>query len=164
MFLGYQGEKIKFYTETPLDMSLYNLDKVEETTNEYVLVGDEYVLATDVKAVNQAKEEKIVENDTARDIALNAGVTYKDVLFDSDTDQKVNLSAMYETMDEGDSVTWFGMDNQALVCTKEDLFNIGALIMQLHSFCWTKNATIKAAINMAETIEEVEAIEVDYES
>lgn len=44
MFLGYQGEKIKFYTEQELNPALYNLDKVEETEDEYVLEGDEYVL------------------------------------------------------------------------------------------------------------------------
>ncbi len=48
MFLGYQGEKIKFYTEQQLDVSAYNLDKIEETDDEYVLSTDrtEYVLKT----------------------------------------------------------------------------------------------------------------------
>ena len=44
MYLGYQGNKIKFYTEAPLDATLYNLDLIEETQDEYVLDGDEYVL------------------------------------------------------------------------------------------------------------------------
>lgn len=44
MYLGYQGENIKFYTAEPLDMVLYNLTKVEETEDEYVLDGDVYVL------------------------------------------------------------------------------------------------------------------------
>ena len=162
MYLGYQKGIIKFYVEEPLDPELYPVDRWVTTEDEYILVGDEYVLKTDNKAIEQAKEAKIIENDTARDIALNQGVTYKDVLFDSDTDQKVNLSAMYETMDEGDTVIWFGMDNQALECSKEDIFNIGGLIMQLHNFCWTKNAEIKTAINEAETIEEVEAITINY--
>ena len=45
MYLGYQNDKIKFYTEEPLDETLYNLDKVEETDDEYVLSDDgtEYV-------------------------------------------------------------------------------------------------------------------------
>ena len=44
MYLGYQGNKIKFYTEQPLDTAFYNLDRVEQTQDEYVLDGDEYVL------------------------------------------------------------------------------------------------------------------------
>lgn len=112
--------------------------------------------------LKQAKEQKILENDTARDIALNQGVNYKGILFDSDTDQKANIIAMVFGMDEEQTVTWFGMDNQALECTKEDLENIGGLIIQLHSFCWTKNAMTKDLINNASTVEEVEAIVIDY--
>lgn len=110
-----------------------------------------------------AKENKIFENDTARDIVLNGGVTYRDILFDSDTDQKVNLLATVSAMGDEDVITWFGMDNVPLECTKEDLINIGGLITLLHTFCWTKNAEIKSQIEEASTIEEVEAIEINYE-
>lgn len=57
MFLGYQGEKIKFYTEQPLDVSTYNLDKVEETDDEYVLCNDEYVLADSQEIVDYRREK-----------------------------------------------------------------------------------------------------------
>lgn len=164
MYLGYQNNKIKFYTEQPLNADLYNIDEVVFTEDEYVLCGDEYVLKTDNKAVEQAKQVKIAQNDTARDEALLQGVVYKDVLFDSDTDQKINLLAIVSTMGDEDTITWFGMDNVPLECNKLDLINIGGLITQLHSFCWNKNALIKSAINEAATIEEVDAIEINYES
>ena len=162
MYLGYQGDKIRFYTEPPLDKVLYDLTKIEETNDEYIKVGDEYVLVSDTKAVNQAKEAKIVENDTTRDEALNQGVIYKNVLFDSDTDQKINLLAIVSTMSDEDTITWFGKDNIPLICNKQDLIAIGGLITELHSFCWTRNAQIKQAINNATTVEEVEAVEIDY--
>ena len=162
MYLGYQNNKIKFYTEQELDQALYNLDKVEETELEYVLVGNEYVLKTDSKAVEQTKEQKIQANDVARDEALLQGVVYKDVLFDSDEDQKINLLGTIFDMDDEDTITWFGMNNVPLECTKLDLVNIGNLIKALHSFCWNKNAEIKLAIQEAETVAEVEAIEIDY--
>lgn len=108
------------------------------------------------------KAAKITENDTARDTALNAGVTYRDVLFDSDTDQKINLLAIVSTMDDEQTIVWFGKDNQPLTCSKEDLINIGGLITALHSFCWNKNAEIKAAIAAANTVKKVEKIVIDY--
>ena len=162
MFLGYQNNKIKYYSEVELDSALYNLDKVEQTQDEYILVNDEYVLKTDDKALYQARDNKIIENDIARDEALNQGVTYKEVLFDSDTDQKVNLLAIVSSMTDVETITWFGKDNQPLECTKEDLVNIGSLITQLHSTCWNKNAQIKAQITQAQTIEEIESIEINY--
>ena len=148
-----------------------NIEITQEQFNniqDYVYLNGEIVLNPDLEDIKlqQAKEEKIVLNDTLRDEALNQGVLYKDVLFDSDTDQKVNLLAIVSAM-EGSvpaavSITWFGKDNQPLECNKEDLANIGGLITQLHSFCWNKNALIKDEINGAQTIEELEEIEIDY--
>lgn len=58
MFLGYQNGKIKFYTEQPLDKVFYNLDKVEETQDEYILDGEEYVLKDEVWEEKQKQKEK----------------------------------------------------------------------------------------------------------
>lgn len=120
-------------------------------------------MKTEEQKFIEAKQAKVQENDAARDTALNAGVVYKDVLFDSDTDQKVNLLATVSMMGDEDTITWFGKDNQPLDCTKEDLLNIGGLITQLHSFCWNKNALIKNEIAEASTYAELDAIEINYE-
>ncbi len=179
-------------------LNIQNIEITEEQFNniqDYIYSNGEIVINPELDSIKlqKAKDLKIEENDRKRDEALLQGVLYNSVLFDSDTDQKVNLLAMIETMDDeqiiapvqsgiatspesstseptlnGSSpaavstIVWFGKDNQPLTCTKEDLFNIGGLITQLHSFCWNKNAQIKQAINSAATIEEVEAIDIDY--
>ena len=112
--------------------------------------------------LNKIKQVKYQDNDAARDIALNQGVTYNNILFDSDTDQKINLLATVSQMSETDTVEWFGMNNDSLVCTKQDLINIGSLITALHSFCWTKNAEIKEVVRNASTVEEIKTIQIDY--
>ena len=58
MFLGYQNGKIKFYTEEPLNLEFYNLEKVEETDLEYVLDGEEYVLKDEAYEEKQAQKER----------------------------------------------------------------------------------------------------------
>ena len=108
------------------------------------------------------KQQRIAENDELRDAALLKGVTYQNVLFDSDTDQKVNLLATVGMMSDTDTIVWYGMDNKGLLCTKADLMAIGGLITELHSFCWNNNAYIKEQINNAESIEEVDSIEISY--
>lgn len=63
MYLGYQNGKIKFYTEEPLQVDLYNLDRVEETQDEYVLDGEEYILKDDAWEEKQRqKEEERINN------------------------------------------------------------------------------------------------------
>ena len=147
-----------------LKTDLITSTEYKEHPEKVIIQDGELVLNPDYPVVEleEAKQAKIKENDLKRDEALNQGILYKDVLFDSDTDQKVNLLAIVSTMGDEDVIIWYGKDNQPLECSKEDLINIGGLITQLHSFCWTNNAEIKGAINDAETIEEVENIVIDY--
>lgn len=131
--------------------------EIKETETELQAWG-----ADDNDLLLARKEQRITENDGLRDTALLGGVTYNNVLFDSDTDQKINLLATVNMMSDEDTIVWFGMDNQGLLCTKADLLAIGGLITELHSFCWNNNAYIKEQIEQAVTIEEVEQIEISY--
>lgn len=58
MFLGYQQGKIKFYVEQPLNSTMYNVDRWEETQDEYVLDGDEYVIKDEAWEEEQTKKRK----------------------------------------------------------------------------------------------------------
>lgn len=139
----------------------YTITYVDNPTNVTEIATE--IIPDPAELLKQAKQQKTEENDLKRDEALYQGVTYNNVLFDSDTDQKANLTGAVLQMSDTDTVEWFGMNNDSLVCTKEDLLNIGGLITQLHTFCWTKNAEIKNTIANALTVEEVMGIEVDYD-
>lgn len=58
MYLSYQNGKIVGYTEEPQDLVLYNLDKVEETTDEYVLDGEQYVKVDEEYYTKKAKARR----------------------------------------------------------------------------------------------------------
>ena len=55
-YLGYQGDKIKFYTDQPLDAKMYNIDETIPTDKKYVLLGDEYVLDNSEAVIEQRRE------------------------------------------------------------------------------------------------------------
>lgn len=137
---------------------------VFDNFERYIYEDGEIVENLEYPAIEleQAKQAKIKENDRLRDEALNAGVVYSNVLFDSDTDQKVNLLATYNAMSDDETITWYGKDNHGLLCAKSDLLAIGGLITQLHSYCWENNAYIKEQIENALTVEDVEKIVIDY--
>ena len=127
---------------------------VYDNLEQYIYSDGEIVLNPEWDNIQlaQRKEERIAENDELRDSALMGGVTYQNVLFDSDTDQKINLLATVNMMSDTDTVVWYGMDNQGLLCTKADLMAIGGLITELHSFCWQNNAYIKEQIDNADSL------------
>ena len=87
MYLGYQNGKIKFYTEEPLDLELYNLDEVVETQDEYVLDGEEYVLKDEAWQEKQAKQEQervamlnLTAADVERGIYKAKGMDFEDIV------------------------------------------------------------------------------------
>lgn len=87
MFLGHQNGQIKFYTEEPLDLELYNLDEVVETQDEYVLDGVEYVLKNETWEEKQAKQEQervamlnLTAADVERGIYKAKGMDFEDII------------------------------------------------------------------------------------
>ena len=87
MYLGYQKGKIKFYTEKPLNKTLYNLDEVVETQDEYVLDGDEYVLNDEAYKDKQVQIEReriaklfLTGADVERGIYQAKGMDFEDIL------------------------------------------------------------------------------------
>lgn len=139
-------------------------EDIYNNLEQYIYNGSEIVLNPDYDKIllDKAKADKIALNDELRDTALLSGVTYQNVLFDSDTDQKVNLLSTLETLSDEDTIIWYGMNNKPLLCNKEDLYNIGYLIKELTTYCWTHNSEIKQNINSANTIEELNNIVIDY--
>ena len=112
--------------------------------------------------LQEEKNKKLEENDQKRDERLASGVEYKDIMWDCDTDQKANLLGVAQFMNEGDSIRWYGMDNESAVLTKADMMELGALIVSLTNAVWTQNANIKYQIEQAQNIAEVQKIYVDY--
>lgn len=86
MYLGYKDEKIKFYTEQPLDTTLYGIDRIEETDEEYVLYGEQYILKDEAWEEKQAQKEaeriahlSLTRGDVLRGLLLAKGVTKEQI-------------------------------------------------------------------------------------
>lgn len=114
--------------------------------------------------LQQEKDKKVQENDQKRDARLSGGVEYKGIMWDCDTDQKANLLGVAQFMGDGDSIRWYGMDNESAVLTKTEMMELGALIVNLTNGVWTQNANIKYQIESAQNVAEVQKIFVDYDN
>ena len=80
MYLGYQDGKIKFYTENKFNEP--TIEKWEETQDEYVLDGEEYVLKDEAWEEKQAQKEReriahlsLTRGDVFRGLLQARGVT-----------------------------------------------------------------------------------------
>ncbi len=177
-FLNYISEKERMDFIVQYNHNLgYFIHEIEEQNKIWALLPNEIWDESQNKPIidfhyeqrmlDEAKKNKLSENIKKRDERLNAGIIYQNILFDSDTDQKVNLLAMADMMTESDTIIWLGKENHPLNCTKQDLLNIGNLIIQLTSAIWGGgglNQQYINAINNCSTVEEVNNIVIDYDN
>lgn len=175
MYLGYQGEKIKFYTESQLNPVIYHLDKIEETSDEYVLDGEEYVLKDQeyiARKLAEAKEEKYNEANNGAKIYLESG----NALFEFEEGKHIEatdgniakltayaLAFVTGQLQPTDTVVWNTKEDETVELTSEQLALIIAGLGQVQATVWAvKFPYFVNLINEAETIEEVDAIDIDY--
>lgn len=118
----------------------------------------------DAEKLDKAKQKKYAENEKIRDNFLISGVLYRNILWDSDIEQKLNLKVKTDSMNDTETVYWIAKDGvTGLECTKADLLLICDLLNAMTTYVWSiKNPQIKTEIANASTIEEVEAINIEY--
>src|SRR5574344_495791 len=155
-----EHQGLNYYEDDDCIIMYSNSEKIENGEAVDRTQDADYI----AEQLAKAKADKLQENTTKRDARLIAGVTYKNILFDSDQDQKINLSAIASNMSDTDIITWFGKDGvSSLSCTKSDIENIGKLIISLTQNIWGNlNPTYIDKINACKTIDEVNAIVIDY--
>lgn len=173
MFLGYQDNKIKFYTAQPLNEVLYNLDKVEETDKEYVLIGDEYVLYDEEQKSKELAEAKQVKYDEANTKAreyLESG----EALFELEptkhieaTDGNIGKFSAYAlgfvTGTLTESVSWTTKEDEVVELNQEQVMLVLQGLGTVQAVVWNfKFPYFLQLIEEAQTVEDVNNIEIDY--
>ena len=152
--------------------------KIEETSAAlYALEADEIMQdgqpvknpAYEAEQLANAKEIKLAENKTAYDAALKAGVTYKGKLFDCDTLAAVRImgqmvAAQTQAIADEETIDWFDYNYQPVSLTIPEFIELAGVVTMNTRRIETLNCSINTAISNAQTIEELDAVEIDYET
>lgn len=168
MYLGYQNGKIKFYTETKLDTALYNIDKVEETQDEYVFDGEEYVLKDEAWEEKQAKKErerldglKMTRGDVFEALILARGLTKPQIRAmieqaELDTITKaLYLNRFDEALDFYRGFPVFDMLGQVLGVTPKQLDDF----FETKDYHYLTNITLKINTTPSEAVVTINGVE-----
>lgn len=173
MFLGYVNNKIMYYTEEPLDMDLYCLNKIEETEEEYVPFHGEYVLKN--KKYEKAHLAEVKEAKTQEAIVKCNEKRYNQTF----TVELQGLECEFDTTEQtqrdllsADSVTskglvypnWVTNNRVTINLTAEDVLIIYQTFFSLISPLYSKQEQYFEQIEACTTAEEVEAIIIDYDN
>lgn len=116
-----------------------------------------------------AKNNKLTENTQKAKLAIENGyVTFKNAQFETNAQTVGDLTAamlMLEAQQNPEIThTWLSKDDKAVVLALEDFITLGNLIAIYKNNIWSeKYIAFKTAIENAQTIEELERMEINYE-
>lgn len=145
------------------DTALYALDADEIMQNGAPVKNPNYA----AEQLEAEKAKRLEENKEAYNAALKAGVTYKNALFDCDTLAAVRVMGQMAAMQamaisEEPTIDWFDYDYQPVTLTTEEFLELAGLITLNTRRIETLNCGFNTAISGAESIEELEAINISY--
>lgn len=175
MYLGYQDNTIKFFVEEPLEGPCYVVDRWEYTEDDYALDGDHYVIkdqAWEEEQLAQAKQSKYNEaNKGAADYIASGEALYE---FETNkhieaTDGNIGKFSAYALgyvtgqLQPTDTVVWNTKEDETVLLNAEQVSAILFGLGQVQAQIWAvKFPYYLQLLEEAQTIEEVEAIEIDY--
>ena len=115
--------------------------------------GAEYLL-------NKAKISKLAQITPARDAFMFANIEYNGSTFTNSQVSGNNITSALAIM--GTTIDWLDTSGNLVVMTKVQLKELGGLIMNKRNVGYFKEATLTTQINACTTIEQVEAINIDF--
>lgn len=136
----------------------YIIEETDEVIEAWGQTAEE--LLADRKAAKQA------ENTTkAKQAVENGHVVFKNAEFETNAQTVGDLTATMLLMQAGgvESYLWLSKDDQTVALTVEDFGTLGGLIAEYKNAIWQeKYITYKAQIEQAQTVDEVNNINLDY--
>lgn len=136
----------------------YIIEETDEVIEAWGQTADE--LLADRKAAKQAEN-----TEKAKQAVENGHVVFKNAEFETNAQTVGDLTATMLLMQAGgvESYLWLSKDDQAVALTVEDFGTLGGLIAEYKNAIWQeKYITHKAQIEQAQTVGEVNNINLDY--
>ena len=169
MYLLKQGNLIAYATKTEEEINSVKeympYNEIIETDENYIFLNGAFV--TETEALQAKKSEKQAENTSkAKQAVENGHVVFKNAQFETNAQTVGDLTATMLLMQASGSTepyTWLSKDDKAVELSVEDFGFLGGLIAEFKNTVWNeKYIAYKTAIEQAETLVELEEIEIGY--
>lgn len=167
MFLAYNNDLIVLAANTIEEIEnapLINYDRIEETSETYILVDGVYV--TKEEQLSLAKTQKKAEClQKAIEAEENGSVLYKNAVFETSASNMAKLTSQFAMIQVGliDSVQWLSKDDVQMELTSEDIMALGQLIADYTGALWNvQYLNFMEQIENANSLEELNLINIEY--
>lgn len=123
--------------------------------------GEYYEVVPVIKSLDEAKENKVNELKSVRDTKEVEPVQTSKGIFDYDDKSRDRLAIARQSLTDNpsvESIVWTTADNQRVAMTISDFAEINSMAAYRSNRLHVKYNDLKAEVNAAQTVEEVEAI------
>lgn len=140
--------------------------EVFDNAKKYIFINGEIILNPDYdnELLNQAKESKISKINESKEQAFKSGIIFKNEHFDCDDraqDRTGNRLLLLQAMPV-ETLEWLDYNYKPVVLTSAEFHQLCAAIFERIQFIEFKTGELFDAVNAAQTLEELEAVEITY--
>lgn len=140
--------------------------EVFDNAKKYIFINGEIILNPDYdnELLNQAKESKISKINESKEQAFKSGIIFKNEHFDCDDraqDRTGNRLLLLQAM-PAETLEWLDYNYKPVVLTSTEFQHLCAAIFERIQFIEFKTGELFDAVNAAQTLEELEAVEINY--
>lgn len=140
--------------------------EVFDNAKKYIFINGEIILNPDYdnELLNQAKESKISKINESKEQAFKSGIIFKNEHFDCDDraqDRTGNRLLLLQAMPV-ETLEWLDYNYKPVVLTSTEFQHLCAAIFERIQFIEFKTGELFDAVNAAQTLEELEAVEITY--
>lgn len=139
-------------------VALYALEADEIMQDGEVVKNPNY-LAQELEKAKEAMKSKITKE---KETAFKAGVVFNGAHFDCDDRAQTRLLFQFSQSKEGESITWLDYDYKPVEFDYESFMALCNEVTALVSGIEFKTGEYLAAIEAAQTLKELEEIEISY--
>lgn len=172
-----QNINVDEYEKWVLISGMLNHAEIEENLFDDFLLNPTHYFIEDSEIVlnenwkqdefDNAKDSKLLENTTKAKATIENGyVVYKDAQFETNSQTVSDLTATMLIMQAGtiEKYSWLSKDDKVVELTVDDFALLGDLIAQFKNAIWNVlYINYKNQIEKATTVEEIEAIVIEYD-
>lgn len=140
--------------------------EVFDNAKKYIFINGEIILNPDYDSelLNQAKESKISKINESKEQAFKSGIIFKNEHFDCDDraqDRTGNRLLLLQAMPV-ETLEWLDYNYKPVVLTSAEFQQLCAAIFERIQFIEFKTGELFDAVNAAQTLEELEAVEINF--
>lgn len=143
-------------------IGMRQIDVLESEIDNQWYLAEKCPQKTDEEKLADIKNKKRIENKSAYDAKIKNGIAFKETIYDCDDTATIRITGKTLKLTPDEPVLWFDYYCKPQTLSYEEFLALGDIVALNIEKVETKNCAIVNEIENAQTIQDVQAIVINY--